>query len=148
MKMKAVFLGLAALAMVGACCGTKGEVPIKGERREEVLRLAEPMVDSLMESYNSGDYERYVKDFTDRLREDATEEKFEETRTFILERVGRYLARKSPDVVARGPNLILTYKADFEKENGVVLRLVFHAANKQLRVANIRYVSPRLQPPG
>ena len=69
MKGKTLFFGLVVLVVLMAPhCGKKGEVPIKGDRREEVISLADPIVDSLMESHNNGDYEQYVKDFTERLR--------------------------------------------------------------------------------
>jgi hypothetical protein len=141
-----VLCAVSGFVLLGAAgCGRKGEVSVKGERKAEILALAEPIVDSLMASYNSGDYETYVTDFGERLRGEVTRAVFDETRQLILDRVGRYVGRRNPKVTARGPNLILTYQADFEGERNVDLRVVFHAAGQQLRIANIRFISPRLQ---
>jgi hypothetical protein len=135
--------GLVAQGIVG--CGRKGEVSIKGNRKAEVLAIAEPIIDSLMASYNSGDYDTYIKDFSERLRADVTRATFDETRQLIMDRVGRYVQRKSPEIRARGQNVILTCRADFEQEKNVELRVVFHAAGEKFRIANIRFNSPRLQ---
>ncbi len=145
----AVLLTLSAVVLLGiVACGRKGEVSIKGKRKTEVLAIAEPILDSLMASYNSGDYETHVKDFSEKLRAEVTRATFDETRQLIMDRVGRYVRRKSPEVRARGPNLILTCRAEFENERDVELRVVFHAAGQELRIANMRFISPRLQGKG
>ncbi len=137
---------LPALLLAGLSgCGRKGEVTVKGEQRERILAIAEPIVDSLMASYNSGDYEAYISDFSENLKQAVTQEKFNETRQFIMDRIGRYIRRNQPNVKGRGGNLILTYEADFEQETEVELRVIFHAAGKELLVGNIRFISPRLQ---
>jgi hypothetical protein len=43
----------------------------------EVLKVANPIMDNLMDASTSGDFERHVRDFSERIKEKFTKEEFQ-----------------------------------------------------------------------
>ena len=44
---------------------------------EEILKIANPIMDNLMDASTSNDFERHVRDFSDRIKEKYTQEEFQ-----------------------------------------------------------------------
>jgi hypothetical protein len=43
----------------------------------EILKVANPIMDNLMDASTSGDFERHVRDFSERIKENFTKEEFQ-----------------------------------------------------------------------
>ncbi len=59
-------------------------------RDKEVQAVAEPLVDTLLEGFNQGNYAQYSRDFDDTLREAIPEKKFQQVRADILKKLGKF----------------------------------------------------------
>lgn len=44
---------------------------------EEILKIVNPIMDNLMEASTINDYERHVRDFSDRIKENFKKEEFQ-----------------------------------------------------------------------
>jgi hypothetical protein len=84
----------------------------------EILSIANPLMDNLMDASTQVDYERHIRDFTDRLKAQLSKERFEcvcreyqSTKGFFTERVFATLFRR-PDSIA------IVWKQCFTKQIG------------------------------
>ncbi len=64
---------------------------------------------------------------------------------FVTSRLGVYRSRESPVVTEKGEYITVTYRADFEREDGVSLRFVFRKDDESHRLCGLWFDSPMLR---
>lgn len=112
--------------------------------REAVLLYAEPMTDNLLAGLNAGDYSTFARDFNAKMREALRESAFATTRATIVDKIGAYVSREVTRIEQRDGFIVVIYKARFENEAGVTVRVVFEPASEH-RIAGLWFDSPRLR---
>lgn len=106
-------------AVILTACGPRGSAAVS---EEYIADLAERK----MQAVNSGDYDAFIEDFSDPLKEAITEERFLDLRETILAASGQFDSIISSRVAnARTQGYLnYIYNCQFEEEN-VLLTLVY-----------------------
>ena len=121
------------------------ETVLSGEETAEVLAYAEPVTENLLAGLNEGNYAAYSSDFSTEMKEAIDEAAFEQNREFIISRIGLYESRGDPVVTVAGDYIAVTYRAKFEREDGVVLRFVFKEDDPAHQLHGLWFNSPMLR---
>ncbi len=129
--------------LTAGCIGQNAELPA-GEAAE-VLAYAEPIADNLLLGFNENNYTQYSQDFSPQIREGLTEARFAGTRENVVSRIGLYVSRGSPVVTQSGDYIAVNYKADFEREQGVDVRVVFRKGDPSHQIHGLWFNSPKLR---
>lgn len=140
-----LLVALTILLLLCACGCVSQDVVISGEERTRVLEYAEPITDNLLQGFNEDNYTMYSRDFSSAMREGLNASSFSQTRTTIISRIGHYLSRGEPRVTGNGEYIAVNYKADFEQEQGVDLRVVFRRGDDSHQVYGLWFNSPKLR---
>lgn len=139
---------LAALTLLAAVsvCGCMGqETVLSGEEAAEVFAYADPIADNLMQGFNEGNYTVYSRDFGPEMRQALDEAAFVQNREDVTSRIGLYESRSDPVVTEIGEFVAVTYRAAFEQEDGVALRLVFKKGDESHQLYGLWFNSPKLR---
>lgn len=85
---------------------------------EQILGIANPIMDNLMEASTAIDYERHVRDFTERLKGIVTKEHLQRV-CETYQREKGYFSRREPIAVFRRPGAaVIVWKQWFTKSEG------------------------------
>ncbi|MCM2466898.1 DUF3887 domain-containing protein [Methanoculleus sp. CWC-02] len=121
------------------------ETVVSEEVKAEVLAYADPIADNLMQGFNEGNYTIYSRDFSAEMRQGLDEAAFEQNREHVTSRIGLYESRRDPVVTETGEYIAVTYKGEFEQEDGVALRFVFRKGDESHRLYGLWFNSPKLR---
>jgi len=144
MRTKFVLISLLIVAIILGGC-TASPTAIEGAERDTVLAYSEPMADNELEALNANDYQTFIKDYDDKMREVTTQESFTSLQELISGRLGKYLSREVVSVAAVGNEaVIVVYSTKFENEEGVTIRLVFQPGGDHL-ITGLWFDSPKLR---
>ncbi len=77
---------------------------------DQVLAIAEPLMDNLMDGSNAIDHARHTRDFTDRLKSYVTAEKLEAMCREHQARIGKFTHREVMGVVRRQGSAVIIWK--------------------------------------
>ncbi len=139
-----LFFFLVSAAVVGTC-GCIGQQPVLSfEEQMQVKAYADPIVDNLLEAFNHQNYTRYSQDFSNEMKHGLNESTFEETYTQIVSRIGLYVRRGEALVTQNGDFVTAIYRADFDQEQGVEIRLVFKKGDESHQIYGLWFNSPKL----
>ncbi|MFA7562072.1 MAG: DUF3887 domain-containing protein [Methanoculleus sp.] len=138
-----ILVVLILVVSVSGCIGQ--ETVISGEEAAEVLAYADPAAENLLTGLNEGNYAAYSRDFSAEMREAIDETVFEQNREFVVSRIGFYKSRDDPVVTEVGDYVAVTYRAKFEREDGVVLRFAFKEDDPAHRLHGLWFNSPKLR---
>ncbi len=96
-----------------------------GETNKEVKRIANPILDSILEGFRTNNYKKYSRDFDDTLKEAISEKKFLVVAQQIKSRIGNYQSREYLGFLKKGRMTLVLWKASFDKsEDDVLIKLV------------------------
>ena len=115
---------------------------------EEASRFAteiDALSENLLASLNSGDYDRYIRDMDQTMKEASTPADFESLHTLLAEKIGAYESRKMVQVVEQEGLRVVIYDAKFEKEDSVTIRVVFNTTGESPLISGLWLDSPRLR---
>ena len=118
---------------------------VTGTEKEEILLYAEPVVDNMLIAYNEGDYTSLITDFNEEMKNALTEGVFMQNRELVSSLIGNYVSRGTPIILESGISKVLIYSAEFEKESGVEVRIVFTKYGDNNLVSGFWYNSPKLR---
>ncbi len=121
-----VLAALVVLAGVCACGCMSQETVVSDEERVRVLEYADPIADNVLQGFDESNYTMYYREF-------------------VTSRLGVYVSRDNPVVMERGEYITVTYRADFEQEDGVDLRFVFRKDDDSHRLYGLWFNSPMLR---
>ena len=139
---------LAALLLVFAvsACGCTGqESVVAGDDAAQVLAYADPIAENLLAGFNEDNYTTYSRDFSPEMKQSLDEGAFEQNREHVTSRIGLYKSRESTVVTQTGEYIAVTYKATFERDDGVNLRFVFKKDDESHRLHGLWFNSPKLR---
>ena len=140
-----LFVVLAVLLGISTAGCMDRETVLSGDDATEVLAYAEPIVDNLMQGFNEGNYAKYSRDFGPEMEQALDEAAFAENHEFVTSRIGLYESRGDPVVTKTGEYVSVTYRAKFEREDGVALQFVFEKDDPSHRLQGLWFDSPMLR---
>ncbi|HIE13278.1 MAG TPA: DUF3887 domain-containing protein [Desulfotomaculum sp.] len=141
MKQVLVF-AVCLLLVLGGGCGKKAEVPVD---KEKVLAYADPIADNLLAGFNEGDYAKFSRDFDAQMKSVLPETAFAQMRQDMVSKIGLYESRTVSKVEKQGEATVVIYKAEFEKESGVKVTVVFTPDGEKNLVSGLFFDSPELR---
>lgn len=139
---KILLLALCFILMLGGGCSKKADVSVD---QQSVLSYADPIVDNLLAGFNEGNYAKFSKHFDNRMRSALPEAAFAQMRQSIISKIGRYKSRTVSKVQKQGPGTLVIYNAEFEKESGVEVKVVFTKNREKNLVSGLFFDSPKLR---
>ena len=96
-----------------------------GKTNQEVKRIANPILDSILEGFRTNNYKKYSRDFDDTLKEAISEKKFLGTAQQIKSKIGKYQSREYLGFLKKGRMTLVLWKSSFDKsEDDVLIKLV------------------------
>jgi hypothetical protein len=118
--------------------------PVDGEERDQVLALAEPVADNLLQAMNTADYPGFSRDFDNTMKKSLDEKGFKEMLQFFNPKIGAYVSREVEKVEHVDTLYVVTYNAKFEQEESVAVRLSLRQGDP-IQVAGLYFDSPKLR---
>lgn len=88
---------------------------------KEVVEIANPIMDNLMDASTQIDHEKHVQDFTDRLKSIVTKEHLQEVCEEYQKEKGFFSERSLLSVLRRPDSAIITWKQKFTNVRGEYL---------------------------
>jgi len=101
---------------------------------QEILDIANPMMDNLMNASTEIDHPKHIKDFTDRMKDIVTKERLQEMCESYQAERGYFAARETVAVFKRPDSAAIVWKQFFTKAQGefVAEMLLIHKDGKFL----------------
>ena len=84
----------------------------------EILNIANPIMDNLMDASTEIDHERHIKDFTDRMKNIVTKEHLQKVCEHYQDEKGFFTERKFVAVFKRPNSAAIVWKQSFSKAKG------------------------------
>jgi len=140
-----LLLILAAVIMLCFCGCISPEMPLSPEDQAHVIAFANPITDNLLDGFNQNNYTQYSRDFSSEMKKGLDEKVFEQNRALVVSKIGSSVSRGDPVVTGSGEFLVVNYKADFEQEQGVDVRVVFRKGDDTHQVYGFWFNSPKLR---
>ena len=98
---------------------------IVGQSNEQVLAIADPIMDNIFDGLNNDDYYKYSRDFDSTLKETLSPERFLSVHKEIKDWVGNYLYREYLGFINRQAITIIFWKGVFDKtQDEILIKLV------------------------
>ena len=119
-------LGILVFITVAGCASK--QVILTGEDRETVLAYSEAKTDNLLAGMNANDYAVFSKDFDQQMLSAMNQTQFESFKKDRDSKLGAYVSRQVNSVVNQGEFISVIYDTVFEKDDNVIMRIVFRAA--------------------
>ena len=110
-------------------CGPK-EKTLTGADQEAVLAFSEAKTDNLLAGMNANDYAAFSKDFDKDMLNAMTRSRFDVLKKDRDAKLGPYVSRQVNSVVQVGDFYAVIYDAVFEKDEAVMIRVVFRIAEQ------------------
>jgi hypothetical protein len=104
----------------------------------EILAIANPIMDNLMQASTGIDHARHVKDFTDHLKAIVTKENLESQCKEYQAKLGYFAEREFVAVFRKETDAAIFWKQKYTKSNGehiAFLRLI--SSNGKILVQNV-----------
>lgn len=130
-------LAIMLVVLVSLAAGTALAVPV-GNQNDQVLAVADPMVDNLLTGFNQGNYAQYSRDFDDTLREAIPEKKFQQVRADILKKLGKFKEKKYLGFLNQQAHTIVLWKGAFSgTPDDVLIKLVLSRRQGKVQVVGL-----------
>ncbi len=85
---------------------------------EEILSVANPIMDNLMDASTAIDYERHVRDFTDRAKSVLSKDRLQEICKKYQNEKGFFGRREFVAIFRRPGSVVIVWKQSFTKQPG------------------------------
>ncbi len=140
-----LLLILAAVIMLCSSGCISPEMPLSPEDQAQVIAFANPITGNLLDGFNKDNYTQYSRDFSSEMKTALDEKAFELNRALVISKIGSFVSRGDPVVTGSREYLVVNYKADFEQEQGVDVRVVFRNGDDTHQVYGLWFNSPKLR---
>lgn len=105
---------------------------------DEILLVADPIMDNLMDASTAIDYDRHVRDFTDRLKGRLTRQQFQGICRDYQSSKGYFADREFVAVFRRPDSVAVVWKQRFTRQPGdFVAELVLVQQDDRYRVDHV-----------
>jgi hypothetical protein len=129
MRKRLVLLLAIGFAGILTACGGSKETILSGQEQEAVLAFSEAKTDNLMAGMNASDYATFSQDFDQPMRTAMSQDAFGKFKQEYDGKLGAYVSRQVKEVTQSqsGKFVAVVYDTVFEKNNSVIMRVVFRA---------------------
>jgi hypothetical protein len=111
---------------------------VVGQDNAQVQTVAAPILESLLQGFDTGNYELYSKFFDDTLKEMVSKQKFLQTRDKIFKSIGKYESRSYLGFLRHGKATVVLWKAKFSKSpDDVLIKLVLSRRGDRVKVLGL-----------
>lgn len=131
-------------AILLAACAESSEQTVTKVEKETILQFSEPKVDAQMAALAASDYQGFLVDYDEAMKENTTFGAFEQLQIWLSVKVGAYQSREVTSVTQTDAYDIVDYKAKFTKDDNVTMRVVFEKADPH-RISGLWFDSPNLR---
>ena len=112
----------------------------------EVRAYADPISESILQAFNSHDYESFISDMDQTMRAAFTMHVFNETVTVTNSKIGDYVSKEYLKTERSGGYISVYYRARFTDETSdVMVRVVFSEDSGGHYVSGLWFDSPNLR---
>ena len=126
MKICILFLVGFLFSLLAGCASQS--TTLSGEDRDAVLAFSEAKTDDLLAGMNANDYALFSKDFDEAMLNGISQTEFATLKKDRDAKLGLYVSREVNSVVQTGDFYAVNYDARFEKDDAVIVRVVFRIA--------------------
>ena len=134
--MRKILAGFAILSILLLAVQAGAAFVVTDDR--QVKAVAEPILDNLLAGFNEGNYAKYSRDFDDAMREAIPEQKFQQVRQDLLEKLGKYKSKKYLGFLNQQAYTIVLWKAAFDgTKSDVLIRMVLAKRQDKVVVAGL-----------
>jgi hypothetical protein len=111
---------------------------VVGRDNAQVQAVAAPILDSLLQGFDTGNYQLYSKYFDDTLKDMVSRQKFLQTREKIFKGIGKYESRSYLGFLRHGKATVVLWKAKFSKSpDDVLIKLVLSRRGDRVKVLGL-----------
>jgi len=111
---------------------------VVGQDNAQVQTVADPILESLLQGFDTGNYELYSKYFDDTLKDMVSKQKFLQTRDKIFKSIGKYESRSYLGFLRHGKATVVLWKAKFSKSpDDVLIKLVLSRRGDRVKVLGL-----------
>lgn len=143
---KVIVVILGVLITLTFCAQKKEqETGLQTPQDQEVRQYSDPIVDNLLLGLNEGNYQKFSKNFDGQMKSALNSNAFVQTRQKIVERIGNYVSKRFLKIEEKGEFVAVIYTAEFEREKGVTVRVVFRKGDEKHQVTGLWFDSPKLR---
>jgi hypothetical protein len=135
---------LATAFVLAACSVEAGETPVTEVEKTTVLEFAEPKVDAQMAALAASDYQGFLVDYDEAMKQATSFGEFEQLQIWLNVKVGAYLSREVSSVAQTDTYYTVMYKAKFTKDGNVTMRVVFEKTGAH-RISGLWFDSPNMR---
>ncbi|RLI97881.1 MAG: DUF3887 domain-containing protein [Candidatus Aenigmatarchaeota archaeon] len=141
---------LLSVILVSGCTLQPADKELKGEERASVLGYASPIAEGILMGFNTGDYVQFSDAFSEQMLQSITEEKLQDMRMDMIPLIGEFRSLgKSTEAYwytdSTGEYVKVIYSAEFEKEDPVMVSIVFLRDDPDHVVQGLFFSSPKLR---
>ena len=105
---------------------------------DEILNIANPIMDNLMQASTDIDHERHVRDFSERLKKIVTKENLEQQCNSYQKELGYFSDRELMGVVRRDADVRIFWKQWYTKSKNEYLAFIHLIENNgKIEVVNV-----------
>lgn len=125
-KISALLLAAILLTLLTGC-GSQGAT-LTGADRDAVLAFSESKTDNLLAGMNANNYAMFSAGFDQDMLAAMPQSQFDALKKDRDAKLGLYVSRVVNSVVKQGDFYVVHYDAKFEKDDAVIVRVVFRIA--------------------
>ena len=119
--------------------------PVSPQDAQNLISELSPMAQNFFDGMTSEDYKKASINFNGIMREKMPLQELETLNNQLNEKIGNLVNPGFPEVTTQGNNIILEYKAEFEKEKNITIRVVFNKEPGGYKIAGLWFDSPKLR---
>ncbi len=143
-----ILLAAAAALLLAGCSLIKAPLTetrtLEGTAEQQVLEYAAPKAEHVIAGLVSGDYESFSQDFDEAMKNGMNQDAFEELLDMFAAKLGSYRSHEVSVVLQDEKFTTVAYKMIFEKDNAVVMRVVFDNREPH-QITGLWFDSPELR---
>jgi hypothetical protein len=109
-----------------------------GQTNAQVEKVANPILDAVLQGFSEGNYGLYSKYFDDTLKDVITKKKFMQVRKKILGNIGKCQSRSYLGFLQQGKTTVVLWKGKFSRTNDdILIKLVLSRRGDQIKVLGL-----------
>lgn len=117
---------------------------LEGEAEQRVLEYAAPKAENVITGLVAGDYDSFSQDFDEAMKNGMNQAAFEQLLEMFASKLGSYRSHEVSVVLQDEKFTTVAYKMIFEKDDAVVMRVVFDNREPH-RITGLWFDSPELR---
>jgi hypothetical protein len=113
---------------------------VSRKTNKEMQKVADPILDNILEAFKLEDYIAYSKDFDKTLKIVGSRTKFFKVARFLQDSIGNYLYREYMGSIYKQDSIVVLWKGSFDKtREDVLIKLFLSKKNNRYVVTGLRF---------